>query len=156
MDLNQISTATTVFQNKFGKPTHKYPTNFFISNFSSIPPFGLKMSKYKISVRGTKLWKKVPTNSEKMQERVTALNSIRNLKMRWCISKSNCLNRWNTSSSSLHKGDLWDGRPETLCAFWWESTVEIVRQTVSGRPDFGFHSECFWKYLREFVSRTLF
>ena len=44
-------TAPKIFQNKFRKPTHKYPTNFSTSNYS-IPPFKLSKSKYRISIRG--------------------------------------------------------------------------------------------------------
>ena len=40
-----------IFQNKFLKPPHKYPTNFSTSNYS-IPPFKLGKSKYIISIRG--------------------------------------------------------------------------------------------------------
>ena len=107
VDLNQISTAPKIFWNKFCKPTPKYPTNFSTSNFSSIPPFELSKSKYRISVRGTTLWKKVPTNSEKMKESVTTVNSI------------------------------WKKRDFFLASF-------------------GFLDGCFWRYLWEFVSRTIF
>ena len=70
-------TAPKIFQNKFRKPTHKYPTNFSTSNYS-IPPFKLSKSKYRISIRGPTLWKNIPTNSEKMQESVTVFkNSMR-------------------------------------------------------------------------------
>ena len=70
-------TAPKIFQNKFRKPTHKYPTNFSTSNYS-IPPFKLSKSKYRISIRGPTLWKNIPTNSEKMQENVTVFkNSMR-------------------------------------------------------------------------------
>ena len=69
-------TAPKIFQNKFRKPTHKYPTNFSTSNYS-IPPFKLSKSKYRISIRGPTLWKNIPTNSEKMQESVAVFkNSI--------------------------------------------------------------------------------
>ena len=64
-------TAPKIFQNKFRKPTHKYPTNFSTSNYSySIPPFKLSKPKYRISIRGPTLWKNIPTNSEKMQKSV--------------------------------------------------------------------------------------
>ena len=63
-----------IFQNKFRKPTHKYPTNFSTSN-NSIPPFKLSKSKYRISIRGPTLWKNIPTNSEKMQESVTVFKT---------------------------------------------------------------------------------
>ena len=63
-------TEPKLFQNKFRKPTHKYPTNFSTLNYS-ISPFKLSKSKYRISIRGPILWKNIPTNSEKMQESVT-------------------------------------------------------------------------------------
>ena len=65
--------APKIFQNKFQKPTHKYPTNFSTSNYS-IPPFRLSKSKYRIS-RGPTFSNNVPTNSEKMQESVTFLKT---------------------------------------------------------------------------------
>ena len=69
-------TAPKIFQNKFRKPTHKYPTNFSTSNYS-IPPFKLSKSKYRISFRCPTLWKNIPANSEKMQESVAVFkNSI--------------------------------------------------------------------------------
>ena len=58
--------APKIFQNKFGKSTQKYPTNFSISKCSMLP---FKLSKsYKW---GSTLWKNIPTDSEKMQESVT-------------------------------------------------------------------------------------
>ena len=63
-------TAPKMFQNKFSKPTHKYPTNFSTPNYR-IPPFKLIKSKYRISIRGPTLWKNFPINSEKMQASVT-------------------------------------------------------------------------------------
>ena len=73
-------TAPKIFQNKFRKPTHKYPTNFSTSNYS-IPPFKLSKSKYRISIRGPTLWKKIPTNSEKMQESVTVFKKYMRRKL---------------------------------------------------------------------------
>ena len=61
--------APNRFQNKFHKPTHKYPTNFSTSNYSTLS-FKWNNSKYRISIRGPTLWKNIPTNSEKMQESV--------------------------------------------------------------------------------------
>ena len=46
--------AQEIFQNKFRKPTHKYPTNVSTSNYS-IPPFKLSKSKYRISIRSPML-----------------------------------------------------------------------------------------------------
>ena len=66
-----------MFQNKFQKPTNKYPTNFSSSN-CSILPLKLSKSKYSISRRGPTLWKNIPKNFEKMQESVTVFkNSMR-------------------------------------------------------------------------------
>ena len=66
-----------IFQNKFRKPTHKYPTNFSTSNYKT-PAFKLSTSIYRISIRGPILWKDIPANSEKMQESVTVFkNSMR-------------------------------------------------------------------------------
>ena len=70
-------TSPKIFQNKFREPTSMYPTNFSTSNYS-IPPFKLRKSKYRISIRGPTLWKNIPTNSEKMQKSVTVFkNSMR-------------------------------------------------------------------------------
>ena len=90
-------TAPKIFQNKFRKPTHKYPTNFSTSN-NSIPPFKLSKSKYRISIRGPTLWKNFPINSEKMQASVTVFKrsmrkKLLNFKMKHRIFKSNCLKR---------------------------------------------------------------
>ena len=77
--MHKIKSQTTlkIFQNKFRKRTHKYPTNFSTSNYS-IPTFKLSKSKYRISIRGPTLWKNFPTNSEKMQASVTVFkNSMR-------------------------------------------------------------------------------
>ena len=43
-------TAPKIFQNMFWKPTHKYPTIFFTSNYS-IPPFKSSKFKYRTSIR---------------------------------------------------------------------------------------------------------
>ena len=58
------NTVPTIFLNKFKKPTHNYPTNFARTNYS-IPPFKLNKSKYRISIRGSTLWKNIPTDTEK-------------------------------------------------------------------------------------------
>ena len=68
-------TAPKISQNKFRKPTHKYPTNFSTSNYC-IPPFKLSKPKYRISTRGPTLWKNIPTNSDKMQECVMVLEIL--------------------------------------------------------------------------------
>ena len=72
----KFQTSPKIFQNKFPKPTHKYPSNFSTSNYS-IPPFKSNKSKYIISNRGPTLWKNIPINPEKMQETVTVFkNSV--------------------------------------------------------------------------------
>lgn len=48
---NQISSTTDIFQNKFRKLNHKYPTDYSTSNYS-ISPFLLSKSKNRISVTG--------------------------------------------------------------------------------------------------------
>ena len=62
-------TAPKVCQNKFRKPTHKYPTSLSTYNYS-ITPFNLSKFEYRISIRGTTLRKNILTNSEKKQESV--------------------------------------------------------------------------------------
>ena len=47
-----------IFQQKFKKPYHKYPTSFSINNLT-IPHVKLKTSKFCISVRGPTLWNTV-------------------------------------------------------------------------------------------------
>ena len=77
MHKTKYQAALKIFQNKFNKATHKYPTNFSTFNYS-IPPFKLSNSKYRISIRGPTLRKNIPTNSEKMQESATVFkNSMR-------------------------------------------------------------------------------
>ena len=49
-------TAPKIFQDKFRKPTYKYPTNFSTSNYR-MPPFKSSNSKYRISIRGLKIKK---------------------------------------------------------------------------------------------------
>ena len=51
----KYQTVPNIFQKKFSKPTHKYPTNFSISNYI-IPPFKLSKPKYRISSKGPTLW----------------------------------------------------------------------------------------------------
>ena len=57
-------TAPKIFQNKFRKPTDKFPTNYFTSNYR-IPSFKLSKSKYRVSIKGPTLWKNIPINSQK-------------------------------------------------------------------------------------------
>ena len=40
----------SIFQTKFCKPSHAYPTNFSAHNFL-VPTFKLKKSKYRVSIR---------------------------------------------------------------------------------------------------------
>ena len=53
----------TIFLNKFKKPTHNYPTNFARTNYNMLP-FKLNKLKYRISIRGPRLWKNLPTDTE--------------------------------------------------------------------------------------------
>ena len=50
--------VSTIFWNKFKKPTHNYPTKLARANYS-IPPFDLNKSKYRISIQGLNLWKNI-------------------------------------------------------------------------------------------------
>ena len=68
-------TAPKIFQNKFRKAAHKYLKNFSTFNYI-IPPFGLSKCRYRISVRGPARYKNFPTNSEKMQEKLTVFKSF--------------------------------------------------------------------------------
>ena len=74
--MHQINSNTvpTIFLNKFKKPTHNYPTNFARSNYSI--PFKLSKSKYRISIRGPTLWKNIPTDAEKKQQKTNIFISI--------------------------------------------------------------------------------
>ena len=82
-------TAPKTFQNKFGKPTHKFPANFSISNYS-IPLFKLSKPKYRISIICLTLWKKIPTNSEKMQESVTVFKNSMRKKLQELQNEATC------------------------------------------------------------------
>ena len=63
--MHQINSNTlpTIFLNKFKRPNHDYPTNFTRTNYS-ILPVKLNKSKYQISIRGPKLWKNIPIDTE--------------------------------------------------------------------------------------------
>ena len=69
------NTVPTIFLNKFKKPTHNYPTNFARTNYS-IPPFKLNKSKYRISIRGPTLWKNIPTDTEKKQQKTNIFKTV--------------------------------------------------------------------------------
>ena len=56
--------APTIFNDKFRRPIHHYPTTFSQSNFT-IPRKKLKSSDFTISSRGPKLWNHYVTKSEK-------------------------------------------------------------------------------------------
>ena len=73
--MHQINsnTVTTIFFNKFKKPTHNYPTNF--ANYS-IPPSKLNKSKYRVSIRGQTLWKNIPTDTEKKQQKTNIFKTV--------------------------------------------------------------------------------
>ena len=82
----KFQTAPKIFQNNFRKHTHKYPTNFFTSNYG-IPPFKLSKSKYRISISGPTWRKNIPTNSEKMQESVIVFKKF--------IKKASRTSKWD-------------------------------------------------------------
>ena len=69
------NTVPTIFLNKFKKPTHNYPTNFARTNHS-IPPFKLNKSKYRISIRGPTLWKNIPPDTEKKQQKANIFKTV--------------------------------------------------------------------------------
>ena len=69
------NTVPTIFLNKFKKPTHNYPTNFARTNYS-IPPFKLNKSKYRISIRGSTLWKNIPTDTEKKHQKTNIFKTV--------------------------------------------------------------------------------
>ena len=52
----KTETAPAIFLPKFQKPAHPYPTRFSKLNYIK-PTFQLSRSKYRISVRGSALWK---------------------------------------------------------------------------------------------------
>ena len=141
--------APKIFQSKFCKPAHKDPTNFSTSNYS-IPPFKLSNPKYRISIRGPTLWKKIPTNSEKMLESVTVFK-----------------NYFGSSPKVSFEKVVFK-----LLVFSWEicggvSFLLIAMQMVSSLSVFALHCKFFlflcllyflggffWKHLWETVSRT--
>ena len=47
--------APNVFLSKFLRPSHHYPTSFSQNNYI-VPSFKLTKSKYRITIRATKLW----------------------------------------------------------------------------------------------------
>ena len=73
-------TAPKIFQNKFRKPAHEYPTNFSTSNYTLLR-FKLSKFKNRISIRDHILWKNIPTNSEKMQESPTIFKNTKRKKI---------------------------------------------------------------------------
>ena len=75
--MHQINSNTlpVIFLNKFKRPTHNYPTNFTRTNYS-IPTFKLNKSKYRTSIRGPTLWKNIPADREKTNERYHMLHKF--------------------------------------------------------------------------------
>ena len=69
------NTVPTIFLNKFKKPTHNYPTNFARTNHG-IPPFKLNKSKYPISIPSPTLWKDIPSDKKKKQQKTNIFKSI--------------------------------------------------------------------------------
>ena len=70
-----LNTVPTIFLNKFKKPTHNYPTSFARTNYS-MPNFKLNKSKYRISIRGPTLWKNIPTNTEKKEQKTNIFKTV--------------------------------------------------------------------------------
>ena len=56
--------APLIFHEMFKKPSHKYPTNFSLNNFS-LKKCCLNSTKYSISFRGPKLWNEFLNTDEK-------------------------------------------------------------------------------------------
>ena len=75
--MHQINSNTvpTIFLNKFKNPTHNYPTDFAGTNYS-IPHSKLNKSKYHISIRGPTLWKNIPIDTEKKQQKTNIFKTI--------------------------------------------------------------------------------
>ena len=69
-----LNTVPTIFLNKFKKPTHNYPTSFARTNY--MPNFKLNKSKYRISIRGPTLWKNIPTNTEKKEQKTNIFKTV--------------------------------------------------------------------------------
>ena len=69
------NTVPTIFLNKSKKPTHNYPTNFARTNYS-ILSFKLNKSKYRISIRGPTLWKNIPADTEKKQQKTNMFKTV--------------------------------------------------------------------------------
>ena len=64
----KTSNAPYVFREKFKYPSHKYPTTFSKNNFL-VPKLSLQKSRFKISVRGPRLWNKILLDSQKVLEK---------------------------------------------------------------------------------------
>ena len=114
--------APKIFQNKLRKPTHKYPTNFYTSNYS-IP--SLSKSKYRISKRDPtflqtlRKWKKVYPFFKNLWGK-----SFWNLKMKYHISKWNCWKNLNTKSLSSSRKVFFEKVVQNLPvlsveSLWW-------------------------------------
>ena len=75
--MHQINSNTvpTSFLNKFKKATDNYPTNFVRTNYAT-PPFKLNKYKFRISIRGSTLWKNIPTDKEKKQQKTNIFKNI--------------------------------------------------------------------------------
>ena len=56
--------ASLIFNDMFKKPSHKYPRNFSLNNFS-LKKCSLNSTKYSISFRGPKLWNEFLNTDEK-------------------------------------------------------------------------------------------
>ena len=63
----ESKTAPSIFLTKLRKPSHAYPPNFSAHNFL-IPTLKLKISKYRVSIRGPLLSNNILTAAEKNQQ----------------------------------------------------------------------------------------
>ena len=73
-------TAPAVFLPKFQKGAQPYPTNFSKLNYIK-PMSELSRTKYRISVKGSALWNKFLTESEKEIENLSLFKSKRKSKL---------------------------------------------------------------------------
>ena len=75
--MHQINSNTvpTIFLNKLKKRTHNYSRNFARSKYS-IQPYKLIKSKYRISIRDPTLWKNIPVDREKKQQKTNIIKTV--------------------------------------------------------------------------------
>ena len=111
-------TAPKIFQNKFHKPTHKYPTNFLTSKYI-IPPFKLNKSKYGISSRGPTLRRSFLRALRKCKE-VQPFLKVRpeNLDVFWRDSMVECHFCFKFSGKQCKLSSKWASRFCSPPFFW--------------------------------------